>query len=1132
MIKRLLRGIFLVAAMSIPCMADAQNWTTVTPSGHILNCYDAWVDDGSGNYIYGLAVMIPSYTSGALAIPDSSVVMIEGNSTILPIVQIGGEVETYGTDENGYVLDEDGNNLVANTGLTSITIGNNVVDIHYNAFAGFTGLTSITMGNSVQRIGQDAFNSCSSLQTVSFSNALSTIGDGAFLGCISLSSITIPNSTISIGARAFCGCSGLNSISLANGLVDIGSSAFAGCTNLTSISIPGSVTQMGTSICSGDTSLTNVVISGGVTIISSGAFGGCSSLTSVSLPNTLMEIGSGAFQDCSSLTSVSLPNTLMEIGAWAFGGCSSLSSVSLPNSITRLNAGVFSGCTSLTQVVLPNSLDTLGYSYDYEYSLFPSHGTFSNCTGLTSITIPNTTSFIGPYTFENCIGLQNLTIPHNVVSINSNAFKGCNKLNLLAPGTASIASDAFCAVLNVVIYLYENDNTNYGDYETWGALCRDGYIENGYIYSDSSKTYLIKYFGEDTIVTIENQVTSIRPSFGSFGYCNDVGGSTIPSTVTTVFFNAENCSSAGNGPSGSAFPRARFVFGERVKQIPACIFKERQPLSVVFLGDSITTIGNHAFYGCSLEGISIPQSVRDIGVYAFGGCRGMGNFMLPDSLRQIEAGALYGCTDLHTLTFPATVTNLGEQLVYGCDSLTDVYMMGNNPPYTGDDTPFGGGVNVHIPCNTMANYQNHYAWRQCNLIDTCSVYRTLNIVNNGGGYMQYRVGDNSFQDATDTVTISIFDSTELRFRLYTILPGTEAAMELGSSSRLMRLLVNGIEFPINSETCEIRDYSNNGGYIQYRVNMVVDTDMTIEAVYVPYLIATVIATASDSTLGSVTGGGTCYQFDEVVLSACANVGSTFQGWSNGSTQNPLTIEVMSDTTLVAYFTSGGGDSVLVLIHDTTFVNVPYAVHDTTYIDVPYAVHDTTYIDALVHDTTTVLDTVTLTEYVPVHDTTYIDVYVHDTTTVIDTVTLTEYVPVHDTTYITQTDTVTNTVYDTITNTVFDTITNMVYDTTFVFSTDTLWLHDTVFIHDTICIHDTIVVGVDEVDAINAKIYTSRGQIVVDGAESNTVWLYDVNGRVIATKQDEYSPLRFDVPTSGAYMVKIGNHPARKVVVIR
>ena len=88
------------------------------------------------------------------------------------------------------------------------------------------------------------------------------------------------------------------------------------------------------------------------------------------------------------------------------------------------------------------------------------------------------------------------------------------------------------------------------------------------------------------------------------------------------------------------------------------------------------------------------------------------------------------------------------------------------------------------------------------------------------------------------------------------------------------------------------------------------------------------------------------------------------------------------------------------------------------------------------------------------------------------------------------------------------------------------------IHDTIYIHDTVYVGIDGVDAINAKIYTSRGQIVVDGAENNMVWLYDVNGRILATKQDEYSPLRFDVPATGTYLVKIGKHSARKVVVIR
>ena len=99
-------------------------------------------------------------------------------------------------------------------------------------------------------------------------------------------------------------------------------------------------------------------------------------------------------------------------------------------------------------------------------------------------------------------------------------------------------------------------------------------------------------------------------------------------------------------------------------------------------------------------------------------------------------------------------------------------------------------------------------------------------------------------------------------------------------------------------------------------------------------------------------------------------------------------------------------------------------------------------------------------------------------------------------------------------------------------TDTVHIHDTITIYDTIVIHDTIVVGIDNVETINAKIYQRNGQVVVEGVEGNMVTLYDVNGRLLATKQDDYMPLSFDVPTTGTYMIKIGSAPARKVVVIR
>ena len=224
---------------------------------------------------------------------------------------------------------------------------------------------------------------------------------------------------------------------------------------------------------------------------------------------------------------------------------------------------------------------------------------------------------------------------------------------------------------------------------------------------------------------------------------------------------------------------------------------------------------------------------------------------------------------------------------------------------------------------------------------------------------------------------------------------------------------------------------------------------------------------------------------------------------HGTTLVPYAVHdttIVHDTTLVPY-----------AVHDTTIVHdttlVPYAVHDTTIVHdttlVPYAVHDTTYIT--IHDTTLVPYAVHDTTYITIHDTTLVPYAVHDTTIIHDTTVVTEYVSVHDTTYIT------------------------IHDTTVVYQTDTLWLTDTVYIHDTVYITEE---GIGDVVAINAKVYSSQGQVVVEGAEGHPVTLYDAVGRRLATKRDEYMPVRFDVPASGTYLVKIGDHAARRVVVIR
>ena len=117
---------------------------------------------------------------------------------------------------------------------------------------------------------------------------------------------------------------------------------------------------------------------------------------------------------------------------------------------------------------------------------------------------------------------------------------------------------------------------------------------------------------------------------------------------------------------------------------------------------------------------------------------------------------------------------------------------------------------------------------------------------------------------------------------------------------------------------------------------------------------------------------------------------------------------------------------------------------------------------------------------------------------------------------------------------YDTIA-ITYDTTIC---DTLvvtvdnYIHDTVYLYDTVYIYDTVYVGIDDVETYNLKLFQRNGRIVVNGAEGAEVHLFDAVGRLLATKQDTYSELEFDVPASGAYLIRVGSNYTRRIVVVR
>ena len=65
-------------------------------------------------------------------------------------------------------------------------------------------------------------------------------------------------------------------------------------------------------------------------------------------------------------------------------------------------------------------------------------------------------------------------------------------------------------------------------------------------------------------------------------------------------------------------------------------------------------------------------------------------------------------------------------------------------------------------------------------------------------------------------------------------------------------------------------------------------------------------------------------------------------------------------------------------------------------------------------------------------------------------------------------------------------------------------------------------GIGDPDVENINIYTLGGRIIVEGAEVETVRIFDITGRSV----------RNEALTTGVYIVKVGDRPARKIVVMK
>ena len=557
-----------------------------------------------------------------------------------------------------------------------------------------------------------------------------------------------------------------------------------------------------------------------------------------------------------------------------------------------------------------------------------------------------------------------------------------------------------------------------------------------------------------------------------------------------------------------------------VTSIGDSAFCQCRGLTSVTIGNSVTSIGNYVFGYCSgLTSITIPNSVTAIGS-AFWGCllartnytgtisqwcnidfsdymsnpakysqnlyindTALSQLVIPNGVAEIKQYAFFGCTGLTSITIPNSVTSIGDFAFMDCSGLTGALTIPNSVTSIGYSAfaSCSGLTGVLTIPNSVDSIGN-YAFSNCGGLTSVTIPNSVTSIGQGAfsgctGLTSITIPasitcirSNTFQNCTGLTSVTIPNTVTSI--------GPEAFMNCNG--------LTSITIP-NSVT-------SIGGYaFQYCRGL---TEITSQGTVAP-------------TLGT-------HAFEHVTSTIpvhipCGSIASYSAKWSYFS--NIVETPMLSISAVSADSTMG---SVVVLTRPNckNSTAIFEAVPNTGYHFTNWSDGDTTNPRTMVVTSdTTVTAVFAANQYtvtLEVNDTVMGHVTGAGVYNYSDTATLyAEAFPGYH--FVQWGDG----------NTSNSRILLVTQDTTIV-----------AFFSEG---DDTT--GIREAGMGNegVRVYIDGRQIVVEAVSGESVMLYDAVGRLLATRREDThvgTPLRFDVPASGVYLVKVGTLPAKKVVLIK
>lgn len=304
-----------------------------------------------------------------------------------------------------------------------------------------------------------------------------------------------------------------------------------------------------------------------------------------------------------------------EIPNLSFSYITGLKSAIIPEGVERLTPWAFLGTSSLQEVSLPSTLKSIGYQCFERTGLLScvvpdgcamSYGVFDGCRSLTYVKLPSDMTIIPMSTFQDCSILENIDLPPGYTHIEERAFAGSAIKKFELPDamtTIEYGLFQFCKSLEEVTLPPNLTVIEQRAFMYCTALKRvvqaDGSCNEGEFFIPEGVTEL----GEYSIYFRSPYIYSVR----------------LPSTLETI---------AVKGLTSPLIER--FVMN---KTNPIYDVRNNSVIETATntlicgatqstnIHESVSVIGQYAFYGSDIKYIDLHAGVTEIQDYAFADSR-------------------------------------------------------------------------------------------------------------------------------------------------------------------------------------------------------------------------------------------------------------------------------------------------------------------------------------------------------------------------------------------------------------------------------------------------------------------------------------------------------------------------------